>query len=353
MAKSEFPSIFYLYANRTYKEELEAYLLQHFSTVSNLNVSNATGIGYKIECFDVGDLKTLDVELEKYEGWIQQTRRNDFADIDTEFFDLDKFISGCNKRITFEPLIGSVWNKIQVEWRVNANRKTVAVRNLNVTSAGATDGSYEIRLGKDKITGGVPLGATIDINRVYRKNLNGEEFRLITTDAYLTGFVIEFKVDEFRNGITAYTTLDTTDLDHMQDDDYTTRYSPVLNGGGSSGCHDYFEIRINQGEIYKEPAFPYTKLNMIISFQDDNFTGARYNVLTSVYTVLKTESSFLYNTEVYHENHLTKTAAITGADSYISIDLTQPFNRFTVLFWLPNAAYVGHTTLHIWEMFLS
>lgn len=347
------PSIYYVYANRTYKEELEAYLLANFTSVSDLGISNATGIGYKIECYDVGDLKALDAKLEEYEGWIQQTRRNEFADVETEFFDLDKFMPGCNKRITFEPSNTSAENKLKVDWRINANRKTVAVRNFNVTSTGSVLGSYELDMGDDVISGGVPIGATIDNNRVYRKDLNGEEFHLKTTDADLTGYVIEFKAEELRNLEPESNTLDTTNFSYMQDDDYTTKYSPVLNGGDSSGYGDYFTLRYSSGELYKEPELPYTKLNMILSFQDDNFTGSRYNVLTSIHTALRNESSFLYNTTVYCRNHTTKTTAVADADSYLSIDLTQPFNRIAIWVSLPNATYVGHTTAHIWDLFLS
>jgi len=351
MSKSSFPAIFYVYANRTFKEELEAYLIAHFSSLTDLGISNATGIGYKIECYDVGELKALDVELEKYEGWIQQSRRTEFADVDTEFFDLDKFISGCNKRISYDPTNTSVENKQKIKWRVNANGKTVAVRNVNFTSSsGAVAGSYEIVLGNDKIAGGIPIGATIDINRVYRKSLNGEFFDVKSTDAYLTGYVIEFKAEEMRSLVLETTTLNTTNFDHLQDDDYSTRWSPDLDGLGSTGYHDYLTLRNPLGELYKEPALPYTKLNMIMAFVDD--MASRFNVRVLITTTLRNNDSFLYTTTVFDEYIETKTAD-EAQDGYYTIDLTQPFNRMTILFYLPSAEYVHHSHVSLWEMFLS
>jgi len=348
MAKA-FPSIFYIYASRTYKEEVEAYLSAHFESISDLNISNATGIGYKIECYDVGELKALDIELEKYEGWIQQTRRTEFSDVDTEFFDLDKFISGCNKRISFDSSNSSVENKEKIKWRVNANGKTVAVRNINVTSAGTVDGTYEIVLGSDKIAGGVPLGATIDINRVYRKNLNGEFFEVKTTDAYLTGYVIEFKGDEWRRYYLENATISSANFENCRDEDYSTSWDALLTGAGLAGYDDYLTLISPFGEPSKAPPLPYTKLNMVLSFE----AASTFNVRVSIHTSMNNDGDVTYNLNVYDAEHTTKSTPIAESDSYITIPLTKEFNNIIINLYLPSPAYAGLATMHIWDMFLS
>ena len=38
-------------------------------------MSNPNGCGFRVECFDPNDLSRFDVEIEKYEAWIQNYRK--------------------------------------------------------------------------------------------------------------------------------------------------------------------------------------------------------------------------------------------------------------------------------------
>jgi len=347
------PAVWYVYANKTYQEEIETYLSSHFSDVSTLTFSNSTGVGYKIISYDIGEIKTLDSFLEQYEGWVQQTRRNEFSDMETDFLDLDKYIAGCNRRITFDADSDSDSNILKLNWRVNAHKKIVAMRELNLMSNTTEPGRYTLKMADDTISGGVPVGATIANTRIYRKNLKGEDFSFKIENCDCEGFIFEIKGDEMRSLGYETTTLNMTNFSNAQDNDYSTRWSPTLYGNGSSGYHDYVGLKSPYGELYKETELEYTKLNMIISFEDDNFLGDRYDVNMVVQTQTRNYDSFSPSTTIYDEDIETKIAAIADEDSYISIPITQPFNRINIFFWLPSVSYVGHTTVHIWEMFLS
>lgn len=190
MAKNAFPSIFYVYGNKTYEEDIKAYLTAHFNT-SQLNLSSSTGCGFKIECYDVGDLKNLDIELEKYEGWIQQNRRNEFSDLEVNLLDLDKFIAGCDNRVSTD-------DRNYLNFAIKSHLPSVVcVRSLNFLGS-ASAGSYELTMGDVTIKNSVPINGSITDGRIYRRTLSslGSDFDLQVTDCTLNNALVEFKGSE-------------------------------------------------------------------------------------------------------------------------------------------------------------
>lgn len=189
MAKNAFPSIFYVYGNKTFEEDIKAYLMANFNTLP-LNLSSSTGCGFKIESHDIGDLKRLDIVLEAYEGWIQQTRRTEFNDLEVNLLDLDKFIAGCDNRISTE-------SRHYVNMAINTHiPSVVCVRSLNYLGS-AVAGSYTIQLGDVTIKNSVPINGTVTDGRVYRRTLTDTwSFDLNVTDCTLNNALIEFKGSE-------------------------------------------------------------------------------------------------------------------------------------------------------------
>jgi hypothetical protein len=189
MGKNPFPSIFYVYGNKTYEEDIKAYLSAHFNT-SALNLSSSTGCGFKIESYDVGDLKNLDIELEKYEGWIQQTRRTEFNDLETNLLDLDKFIAGCDNRISTD-------DRNYANFAIKAHLPSVVcIRSLNYLGSGVA-GDYTIYMGGVTIKNAVPINTSVTDNRIYRKTLlNTHDFDLQVSNCTLNNALIEFKGKE-------------------------------------------------------------------------------------------------------------------------------------------------------------
>ena len=82
--KSPYPAIYYIYGNARYQEELEELCKSFFPMTSKLNMSNPNGCGFRVECFDQNDLSRFDVEIEKYEAWIQNYRKTDFSDLNND-----------------------------------------------------------------------------------------------------------------------------------------------------------------------------------------------------------------------------------------------------------------------------
>jgi archaellin len=185
MGKNPFPSIFYVYGNKTYEEEIKAYLTAHFNTTP-LNLSSSTGCGFKIESYDVGDLKNLDIFLETVEGWIQQTRRTDFNDLETDLLDLDKYLAGCNNRISTND-----YNTIN--FILNVHKSTIAIRTINFIGSPVA-GSYIINMGNVPIHGTVPVNASVTDNRILKKTLSSSEsFTLAFTNCTLGGVLADYK----------------------------------------------------------------------------------------------------------------------------------------------------------------
>jgi len=196
MAKTAFPSIFYVYGNKTYEEDIKAYLMANFNT-TQLNLSSSTGCGFKIESYDIGDLKRLDIILESFEGWIQQTRRTEFSDLETNFLDLDKYIAGCNNRITTDRLD-------DLNFILNSHKGVVVLRTMNFLG-GALSGSYKILMAKDSINGSVPINASVSDNRLIKKTIPlissiDTSFFMTVTNCSLTGVIAEYHgVNDVKN----------------------------------------------------------------------------------------------------------------------------------------------------------
>ncbi len=180
------PSLYYVYGNKTYEEEIYTYLIEHFQSVGKLNLSSSTGCGFKIESHDIGDLKSLDAWLENYEGWIQENRRNEFNDLETDLMDLDKYLAGCNNRI-------STVDYNTLNFILNTHKNTIAIRTINFLG-GAVAGSYIINMGNTPINGTVPINASVTDNRIIKKTLSkSESFSLALTNCTLGGVLAEYK----------------------------------------------------------------------------------------------------------------------------------------------------------------
>ena len=190
MAKNSFPSIFYVYGNKTFEEDIKAYLMAHFTTTA-LNLSSSTGCGFKIESFDIGDLKALDIALERYEGWIQQTRRTEFSDLEVNLLDLDKYIAGCDNRVSSD-------DRDYVNFAIKTHLPSVVcVRSMNYIGS-AVAGNYELTMGDVKIKNSVPINGSVTDGRVYRRTLSnvGSDFDIQVTDCSLNNALVEFKGSE-------------------------------------------------------------------------------------------------------------------------------------------------------------
>lgn len=247
---SNVPAFYYVYGNKTYEEEIETYLRAHFQNVINLNLSSSTGCGFKFVSYDVGDLKSLDSQLETYEGWIQTTRRNEFNDLETNVIDLDKAIAGTNNRITGNLLYGNDIN--WVKFNVNAFKDLTAFRMINILGSAAV-GDYVLTFGTDKISASVPVNSSVNNTTIYKKNLNGQSFDLALTDCTLAGYICEFK------GSKKYNFTCTHDLTGV-DGDFDT-VSAEYNIGQDDGWWTSFNLYLNETINMKS-------LNMTFSLQN-------------------------------------------------------------------------------------
>jgi len=134
----------------------------------------------------MGDLRRLDAWLEEREGWIQSTRRNEFSELETDLFDLDRYIPGCDRRLSTDSLTYLIFT-------INAFKGKIALRTMNFLG-GAVPGSYNIQLGSDSIKGSVPANASVTDNRLYIKTLKDtDRFNLTLTNCTLGGAIAEMK----------------------------------------------------------------------------------------------------------------------------------------------------------------
>ncbi len=346
MSKSSTPSIFYIYGNKTFEEEIKAACLSLFPSVSQLNIYNPNGVGFKVECFDINDLRSLDIKLEPYEGWIQQTRRNDFSDINADVMDFDKFIGGCNNRITFDSTGTTVWNKDYITYKVNAHKDLVAVRNLNFTNNSAVAGTYKVVLGNDSVNGGVPIGATLDLNRVIRKTLNGQSFAVQSTDASLTGFVIEYKGNEYRNyDFTGYPVNppEARDSTYWRDNNITTRYDYAMNVMVSQE----WEVHLKKDEylVNKEDSMYIKNFNIICAFKNVVDVGHHGYLRIRFY-----KDGVQLQEEIYTniDCHNSETA---DSDEWYSIAVNKTIDKFEIFVYSEELDL--NTTFMVWDCFLS
>jgi len=187
MAKTPFPSIFYVYGNKSYQDEIEAAIANISNNYTSLNISNPSGCGFKLESFDIGDMKSLDIILETYEAWIQPNRRTEFTEINSDFLDLDSYTVGCNNRISTD-------DRNFANFAIKSYLPSVVcVRSLSYLGSGVS-GSYTLYMGGDTIKNAVPINASITDNRIYRKTLTPSKgFDLQVADCILNNAMVEFK----------------------------------------------------------------------------------------------------------------------------------------------------------------
>lgn len=343
MAKSAIPSIFYVYGNSQFREEIKAACIRLFPNVAELSIFNPNGCGFKVECYDINDLRQLDIDIEPYEGWIQTQRRNDFSDINADVQDFDRFIGGCNNRITFDSTGSSVWNKDYIKYKVNAHKDLVVVRNLNFTNNSALDGFYRVIFGNDTVSGGIPIGATLDLNRVMRKTLNGETFEIQSDNASLTGFIIEYKGNEYRKyDITGYP-IGGSDITYWKDNDISTRYSWAMSASVSAD----FQCHLKKAEYLKnEEDSMYVKtFNFISAFRNAVDSGHHGNIIVrfKLDGVVVQEENF--------NNVVSATSDTATSTDWRRIEVNKIIDEFDIFVQSVELDY--NTVYNVWDVFLS
>lgn len=341
MFKKPFPAIYYVYGNSRYQEELEDLCKSHFPMTSKLQMSNPNGCGFRIECYDPNDLSRFDVEIERYEAWIQNYRKTDFSDLNVDYLDLDDFVVGMNHRMSFSPNGDSISNKAYVNWIVNAHQKAIAIREIKFASASTTEvGTYDIRLGKDHITGTIPIGASYESSKLIKKNLKGESFGLGSLNSKLTGFIIEYQGVENRSLNVVYSSMANPDWTDAFDGDIDTRSNILLR----SDVSDTVWINTTKPE--------FRKLNICQSF--------RSVIAREVQLIVK---SRYFNGQQYENEQVLLNKAydtyndyLSHGDSWLNIDLPEKYNQIVISLscWEGNyRADPNSVTWVIWDMFLS
>lgn len=339
--KSSYPAIYYIYGNARYQEELEELCKSFFPMTSKLNMSNPNGCGFRVECFDQNDLSRFDVEIEKYEAWIQNYRKTDFSDLNVDYLDLDDYIVGMNHRISYNPISDSIGNKAYINWIVNAHQKAIAIREIKFASTSTTEeGTYDIRLGKDHITGSIPIGAAYESGKLIKKNLKGESFGIGSLNSKLTGFIIEYQGVENRGLNVVHYSLINPDFNNAFDGDINSRSTILLRSSQS----DFIWINISKPD--------FKKFNICQSFRSIMARTVVMTVETRYF-----DGQQYTNTEVIHqEQYDTYNDYDAHGDSWLNLDLPEQYNqiRISLSCWEGNSpADPNSVTWLIWDMFLS
>lgn len=341
MFKKPFPAIYYVYGNSRYQDELEDLCKSHFPMTSKLQMSNPNGCGFRIECYDPNDLSKFDVEIERYEAWIQNYRKTDFSDLNVDYLDLDEYIVGMNHRISYNPITDSIGNKAYINWIVNAHQKAIAIREIKFASASTTEeGTYDIRLGKDHITGTIPIGAAYESSKLIKKNLKGESFGLGSLNSKLTGFIIEYQGVENRELNITECTIPNASFENAFDGDINTRSSNKLR----SNLIDDVWIRVRKPE--------FRKLNICNSFS----SVLKRDVYQDVITYNHNGSQFVNANVVHRGEYETYNDSNAHGDSWENIELPDDYEyiRFNISCFENGVPADPNTvTWLIWDMFLS
>jgi hypothetical protein len=359
MAKNAIPSIFYIYGNKNYEDEIETYIKGKFNYWP-LDISASTGCGFKIESYDIGDLKALDIQLEKYEGWIQQTRRTDFSDLEVDFLDLDNFTIGCNHRLT--PSSDPTWDMQKIAWFINASRKTVAIRNLNYSNTSGALGNVTMTFGIDKIVNSIVTNSSIDNNRLIKKNLRDTVFSITGTNVSLDGYVIEYYGDEYRNFKltgTSCTIKEGATLARAIDYDIISRCAFSCNGGSAGGGIDFIDLTVNEGEYQYETEISGRYLNLLFNPFSYAFDASQ-KMRVIIYLQTRKGTSFSQQTEILDETYAATTTLDVGNCQWLTIPIPEgvSFNIIRIYVWGLLAdgvttAPVNNLWFSVFEMFVS
>ncbi|MDD2300639.1 MAG: hypothetical protein PHU69_13515 [Fermentimonas sp.] len=339
--KKHYPAIYYVYGNSRYQDELEELCKSHFPMTSKLRLSNPNGCGFRIECYDQNDLSRFDVEIERYEAWIQGYRKTDFSDLNVDYMDLDEYIVGMNHRISYNPISDSIGNKAYINWIVNAHQKAIAIREFKFASASTTEeGTYSIRLGRDHITGTIPIGAAYESSKLIKKNLKGESFGIGSLNSKLTGFVIEYQGVENREVNVVYNNMPNPDWSNAFDGDINTKSDILLQ----SDVTDTIWINTAKPE--------FRKLNICNSFKSEKATKVQLIVKSRYSNGEQYENEEVLLNKIY-DTHNDYDA---HGDSWLNIDLPEKYNQIVVDIgcWIGGSrADPNSVTWLIWDMFLS
>jgi hypothetical protein len=162
----------------------------------------------------------LDAWLEECEGWIQTTRRNEFSELETNLFDLDRYVPGCDRRLSTDSLE-------ELNYIINAFKGKVAIRTISFLGS-ATPGSYNIRLGSDNIKGSVPANASVTDNRLYIKTLKDwDYFEVSVNNCTLAGVIAEMKGKVTTNWTCSNPLPPDTPIPRCFDNDVRTTYEEL------------------------------------------------------------------------------------------------------------------------------
>lgn len=341
--KSPYPAIYYIYGNSKYREELEEMCKNFFPMCAKLTVSNPNGCGFKVECYDPNDLARFDVEIEKYEAWVQNYRKTDFNDVKVDYLDLDEITNGTNTRKTYNPKVSSDVNIGYLNWVINASRKQIAIREMKFLSNSSTKaGVYDLQFDDDHIIGIIPIGQAHDINKMIRKNLNGGEFKISCTDADLIGYIIEYLGEkEYRQNVIILGTgaLANFDSTNALDGDISTKSFGLMPS--TANRQDLVKIYPNDPE--------YKKLFLCTAFR----AASDYKVqvwMKAVYPGGRTIEFFdnIFNTATDYK---------VQDDSWLSIELPEcGFSEIQVFFSTKNeGVYPPVNTVYwsLWDIFFT
>ena len=178
-------SIFYVYGNVKFRIQIENEITQITETFFELPQPKFNLVGYKVVCYSNNDIARLDVNLSKYEGWIQGEKRRDYEDIEPGYTNFDKFATGCNYRFH---LTGQ-----EFEYFAQFTKNDyLAIRYLALKNTSLDMGEYTIEFNdSDKIHGYVLPESITENNNIYLKKLNDEQILITLSNASLEKITLE------------------------------------------------------------------------------------------------------------------------------------------------------------------
>lgn len=341
---ASYPSIFYIYGNRTFRDEIFNLVTKYFSTYSELNVSNPNGCGFKIESYDIGDLKSIEIELEPYEGWIQTERRNEFVDLNADLLDLDRYIAGCNKRLS-TPY--SFW----ATYRINAGASLVAIRNMNVraNTGEGLEPQYSIAFGDEEIITGLPMGSVLDSNKIIKKKLNGKKIKFTFTECTPVNIIVDYRINAYQDFKLESTTTTNVqgdfskavDWDKYEGGAYSVWISQLSGGYGFSGVDSM--VITTKGSQFNEEKIKPDYLNIYYSIGSSEPTDT---LKLSIYTQIREGDSYYPQKLVFEKQYNDLTGNIYD---YQKIPVGHELNRI-MIYLTSNKLNGGSTQFGLFDI---